>query len=1011
MSLGRRAAIQSVELPRPTIREAAPFLAVAALGLGSALRRFYDGSGVELWVAIGALVVAVAFQVISARRRVRTWVDPMAPFIFFLVVALARDLTGGAASELTALLALPILWLAITGTRRDLMAASVLSAAVFLVPVLAIGPPEYPLGDWRRAVLWAAMAALVAPVVQRFVQQLAVETHNARATSAEVAGIMRGARLSSLIATDADGTIRSFSVGAEELLGYRAEQMVGCHQLGVLHDPEEVAAAAQELGVQPGFDVFAELARQGAPSRIWTYVRSDGKHIYVQLAITELRDGADVLNGYLGVAIDATSRVEAERALALSEAQWRVLSDHLPDTTLITVDEELVIRVVAGAGAMRQGIQGFEGRPLADASKPENMAILRGLIQEAFEGREASAELTSTAAGTEHEVVVTPLPRESDGARALILARDVSKERARERAVVLAKERAERLFADAPHGVAVLTTSGSVIQVNSALRALIGEVPGGLEGRTLALLSRPGDDQIDRHLADALSVRGAPVESDWTMRAADGREVHVVLSSRALRGDDGTDDVVLVNIVDVSERRRYEERLAHLADHDVLTGLANRRRFDEELIRHLDRCRRYGPTGALLLLDLDNFKDVNDTLGHGAGDQLIISTAALLQAGVRGTDVVARLGGDEFAILLTDADRASAQVVAQSIVDRIREHTATLDGTRRRVTASMGVVTIQAASEHAADILALADMTMYDAKDAGRNRIVVLDEHTHRQPRSGARLQWTGRIERALENDDFALHLQPILDLRTDTIRSAEVLLRLHDTDEYVLPSRFLYVAERAGLVPSLDTWVIKHSVAMLARLRRVVPEFRFEVNLSGHSIGDADVEAAIVESLREHDVDPSALILEITETAAVADVEAARQFADRMASLGCKFALDDFGAGFGSFYYLKHLLFDYVKIDGEFVANCHRSSIDRTILRSIVGIARDLGKQSIAEFVAERAILDVVRTEGVDLAQGYFIGEPVPYEEFLTRFLSDDAPFAAIGPSHRDGNAPEVVR
>ena len=404
---------------------------------------------------------------------------------------------------------------------------------------------------------------------------------------------------------------------------------------------------------------------------------------------------------------------------------------------------------------------------------------------------------------------------------------------------------------------------------------------------------------------------------------------------------------------------------------------------------HQDRCRRYGATGALLLLDLDHFKDVNDTLGHAAGDQLIISTAALIRHGVRSTDVVARLGGDEFAVLLTEGDAAAAEAVAATIVDRVREHTATLDGTRRRVTASIGVVTVGAALEHDADLLALADMTMYDAKDAGRNGYVVLDEASRRQPRSGARLAWKSRIERALENDDFVLHLQPILDLATGAVVSAEALVRLADSEELVPPGRFLYIAERTGLVPALDAWVVRHSVGLLSRLRETAPAFTLEVNLSGLSIGNPDIERTIVDSLRDFEVDPTALVLEITETAAVADVELARQFAERMTRLGCKFALDDFGAGFGSFYYLKHLLFDYVKIDGEFVANVHRSAIDRTILRSIVGIARDLGKRTVAEFVSQPSNLEVVRAEGVDLAQGYLVGEPVPYEEFVARFLA----------------------
>jgi EAL domain-containing protein (putative c-di-GMP-specific phosphodiesterase class I) len=298
-------------------------------------------------------------------------------------------------------------------------------------------------------------------------------------------------------------------------------------------------------------------------------------------------------------------------------------------------------------------------------------------------------------------------------------------------------------------------------------------------------------------------------------------------------------------------------------------------------------------------------------------------------------------------------------------------------------------VTLQAASWHASDILALADMTMYDAKDAGRNQYAVLDEDCSQQPRSGARLEWKSRIEQALEKDEFVLHLQPVQDLRTGEIHAAEALLRLRDGDGLVLPSEFIHIAERAGLMPAVDAWVVEHAVEMLTGLRALSPTFLLEVNLSGLSIGNPETERVIVESLRRHDVDPAGLILEITETAAVADVVAAREFAERMTDLGCKFALDDFGAGFGSFYYLKHLLFDFVKIDGEFVSGCHRSDVDRTILRSIVGIARDLGKQTVAEYVCEPAVLDVVRAEGVDHAQGFLVGEPVPYDEFVARFLT----------------------
>jgi diguanylate cyclase (GGDEF)-like protein/PAS domain S-box-containing protein len=578
------------------------------------------------------------------------------------------------------------------------------------------------------------------------------------------------------------------------------------------------------------------------------------------------------------------------------------------------------------------------------------------------------------------------------GAVALVIApvvqrivRDLGRETRRAR---LANDRVERLFDDAPHGVALLDPDGSIVRVNTAMAVMVGMEPYEMVGHGFGEYETPGETRIQDHLGRLAFDRDEILDTECNLRDSGGHDVSVSLSS-ALVPDPVLGDIVMVNVVDISDRRRYLDRLAHLVDHDVLTGLANRRRFDSELQRHLDRCRRDGPTGALLLLDLDNFKQVNDTLGHNAGDQLLVTVSGLLRRAIRSTDVVARLGGDEFAILLTDGDQRAAQRVADEVVDRIRDHASTLDGVRRRVTASVGAVTFRAASEHAADVLALADMTMYDAKEAGRNKAVVLPEGEHRAPRTSARLQWQSRIEAALEQDRFELHLQPIMDLRTDRVGAAEVLLRLREDDELVPPTRFVYIAERTGLMPRVDAWVIEHSVALLARLREHDPDFRLEVNLSGRSIGDPEIEKCLIGALERHGVDPHALILEITETAAVADVALARAFAERMTALGCRFALDDFGAGFGSFYYLKHLLFDFVKIDGEFVAQVHHSQVDRTIMRSIVGIARDLGKETVAEFVSEPEILEVVRAEGVDHAQGFLIGRPAAYDDFVAQFLA----------------------
>ena len=284
--------------------------------------------------------------------------------LFFVVIALSRDLTNGSDSGLGPMVALPLLWLALTGTLKELLLASGLTVAVFVVPVLWIGEPTYDVADIRKAIAWGAFGLLVSPTVQRLVRQLATESAKERMARAELDGVMRGATLSSMIVTDRTGLIRSFSVGAEELLGYRREEMEGLQTPAKFHDESEVVAVAEELGVEPGFAVFAELARKGEQSRIWTYVRADGGRIFVRLAITELRDADNTLTGYLGVAIDTTTSVESERALSISEARWRVLMDNLAETTVVMLDENLRIRVVSGRGARSTRVGGL-GREVA----------------------------------------------------------------------------------------------------------------------------------------------------------------------------------------------------------------------------------------------------------------------------------------------------------------------------------------------------------------------------------------------------------------------------------------------------------------------------------------------------------------------------------------------------------------------------------------------------------------------------------------------------------------------
>ena len=443
---------------------------------------------------------------------------------------------------------------------------------------------------------------------------------------------------------------------------------------------------------------------------------------------------------------------------------------------------------------------------------------MRGVVLEVDDLLTGQPRLVSVDAVPLHDSVTN----EPD--RALLVLRDVTDEHRRLDDVEAAHARTERLIADAPHGVAVLDMRGRILQVNSSLAGLTGRSIDALVGRSFDDLAPDNREEIGEHLHRAVTVPGSRVVGEWTIPGPGRDDVHVALTSRVISAQDGEEEVILVNVVDLSERRRYEQRLAHLADHDVLTGLPNRRRFDAALAEHLDLCARSGPRGALLLLDLDHFKEVNDTRGHDAGDELIVSTAAVLRGSLRDTDLVARLGGDEFAILLPTADRQGAERVADVVVERVRANSRTLEGVNRRVTASIGVVTFAGAHERAEDILALADMLMYDAKDAGRDRFTVLDDSTSVQPRSGARMEWKARIEAALENDDFELYLQPLLHLDTGRVTSAEALIRLVDRDVPVSPGAFIGVAERAGLAPAVDDWVVRHGVELLSRLRQGRP-------------------------------------------------------------------------------------------------------------------------------------------------------------------------------------------
>ncbi len=581
-------------------------------------------------------------------------------------------------------------------------------------------------------------------------------------------------------------------------------------------------------------------------------------------------------------------------------------------------------------------------------------------------------------------LLLVGLGRREDYARDLSDRRLAERERA-EGAQRAAEERFQRAFEDSGVAMALVGVAGDeadrLLEVNDALCRLTGYPRQRLLGTSLARLVHPDDSaprgSTRRPMADE------PGTAQFEQRLLDikGESVWVLVTTSIVRDQAGEPDHRIVQMQDVSERKRFEGRLQHLADHDPLTGLFNRRRFEDELQRELAAAERYGRGGAVLALDLDHFKYVNDSLGHSLGDKMITRASGLLLDRLREADIVARLGGDEFAVILPEADEERAVTVAEDLLRTIRS-AAKVAGPHAQVgaTASIGIALFSDKPQVTGEeLLAEADIAMYDAKEGGRDRCCVYST-SGRDARMAERLSWVERIRRALAEDRFVLHGQRIESLEDDHRLREELLLRMvGDDGELIPPASFLRVAERYGLIQEIDRWVVREAIELLARFERSGVEAVLEVNLSAKSVEDPELPELIESEIRRQGVNPSGLVFEMTETATIVNLERAKHFALFLRELGCEFALDDFGAGFASFHYLKHFAFDYLKIDGEFTEDLIQNSTNQLLVRALVQIARGLGKRTIAEFVQDEATLELLRELGVDYAQGYHVARPRP--------------------------------
>ena len=449
---------------------------------------------------------------------------------------------------------------------------------------------------------------------------------------------------------------------------------------------------------------------------------------------------------------------------------------------------------------------------------------------------------------------------------------------------------------------------------------------------------------------------------------------------------------ILSIALDISERKEAEERLGWLASHDTLTGLFNRRRFGEELQKSISHAKRYSRSGAVLFFDLDQFKDVNDTSGHKVGDNLLRRVSERLRIEARDSDLIFRLGGDEFAMLVREVDLEGAAKVAARLCDAMSGVEVVGSNRVHRVSTSIGVALFPDHGEYVDDLVANADIAMYQAKASGRNGWHIYSPEEQDRERTHERVYWNEKVKEALSTDSLGVAFQPIQNIEEGRLSHFEALLRVSDEEGKPLPTfKFIQSAETSGLIQEVDLRIVDKVLAYKQELERRGIAAVFAINLSGISFRNPNLYDEISHKLKHFGVNPQEIIFEITETSAVEDAVTTAEKMRDIKKLGCKFALDDFGVGFSSLYHIKQLPIDLVKIDGSFIRHLASETEDRALVKAVVEVSKVFGLTTVAEFVENQEILDILRELGVDYAQGYHISKPEPFDSIWGEALPKD--------------------
>jgi diguanylate cyclase (GGDEF)-like protein/PAS domain S-box-containing protein len=575
------------------------------------------------------------------------------------------------------------------------------------------------------------------------------------------------------------------------------------------------------------------------------------------------------------------------------------------------------------------------------------------------------------------------LPTDNKYEDELATARKALKEKRRIIQLLLESESRYRDLVETSHDLIWTTDAqGRFTYLNNGTIDIFGLPPKDLLGRCFFdFEARPSHISNRRFLA-ALRRSGEVKSYITHLVAADGSDRWVGINARVQHDENGQIASIRGTARNITEQHEAALQIEYLATHDSLTDLPNR----VSLQKTLESALAAGDVGAVLFIDIDHFKYYNDNYGHRSGDQLIVGVSGVLKDTVKDFGgVVFRLGGDEYAVHLPEALRSKAMQVADHVLDALRHYRFQWSSQHKvtSVTASVGIALYPFHGSDVTGLLSSTDIAMYQAKDSGRNRYVLYDQDAQSLRRTHSRVQWANRLREVLDDDRLVLYYQPVVRLADLRTVHCEVLVRIRDENgNIVLPSQFIEYAESLGMVQEIDMRVVERLIEYLKSTDQAGSKLRYFVNLSRVSISDPHWVRKFYNMLAASDITHNQLVFEITETAAMSDVDLTLQFIKELKQMGCRFALDDFGAGFSSFYYLKRFDVDYLKIDGGFIRDLATDEGNRIFVKALCDVAQGLNKQVIAEWVEDREVMKILTEMGTVYGQGYLFFRPMPLWE-----------------------------